>query len=200
MGEHPDNEPVWTVEGVVLAGGASRRMGRDKSLIPVGGVPMAVRVVAALQDGGCRSVRVIGGDTAALIALGLAAEPDAYPGEGPLGAIAAALASTSASAVLVAACDLAYLTPNTVRRLSAAAAGQPASVVSAFSTRREPLCAIWPRSAVSIVGEAFASGARAVAAAFDRLDVVEVPVDTADLRNLNQPSDLPELPTDHGIA
>ena len=34
----------------------------------------------------------------------------------------------------------------------------------------------------------------------DRLDVVEVPVDTADLRNLNQPSDLPELPTDHGIA
>ena len=44
------------------------------------------------------------------------------------------------------------------------------------------------------------SGARAVAAAFDRLDVIEVPVDTADLRNLNQPSDLPELPTDHGIA
>ena len=91
MGEHPDNEPVWTVEGVVLAGGASRRMGRDKSLIPIDGVPMAVRVVTALQDGGCRPVRVIGGDTAALIALGLAAEPDAYPGEGPLGAIAAVL-------------------------------------------------------------------------------------------------------------
>mgnify|MGYP003348694454 CR=1 FL=1 len=35
---------------------------------------------------------------------------------------------------------------------------------------------------------------------FDGLDVIDVSVPPADLRNLNQPSDLPELPTDHWVA
>ena len=48
--------------GAVLTGGLSARMGRDKALLRVDGVPMAVRVATALRAGGADPVAAIGGD------------------------------------------------------------------------------------------------------------------------------------------
>ena len=50
--------------GAVLCGGASRRMGTDKALVEVDGVPMAERVAGALHAGGCAPVVFVGGDGA----------------------------------------------------------------------------------------------------------------------------------------
>ena len=41
--------------GAVLCGGRSRRMGRDKALIEIGGVPLAMRVASAVRDAGIDS-------------------------------------------------------------------------------------------------------------------------------------------------
>ncbi len=43
---------------LILAGGASKRMGRDKATMIVEGVPMIVRVAHALRDAGCQSILV----------------------------------------------------------------------------------------------------------------------------------------------
>lgn len=67
--------------GAVLCGGASRRMGTDKALLAVGRQPMALRVTIALQMAGAQSVVAVGGDAAALGALGLRVVPDERPGE-----------------------------------------------------------------------------------------------------------------------
>jgi molybdopterin-guanine dinucleotide biosynthesis protein A len=79
------------VAGAVLMGGASRRMGRDKALVEVDGLPMASRVAAALTAAGCRSAVAVGGDAAVHARLGLSSVPDRWPGEGPLGAIVTVL-------------------------------------------------------------------------------------------------------------
>lgn len=112
--------------GAVLCGGASRRMGRDKALIEVGGRPMALRVAAALRAGGCAGAVAVGGDAPALAGLGLVPVADRWPGQGPLAGLAsAALALPAGSRLVLAPCDLLEPSPAAVRDLLAALAGAP---------------------------------------------------------------------------
>ena len=184
------------VAGAVLMGGASRRMGRDKALVEVDGLPMASRVAAALTAAGCRSVVAVGGDAAVHARLGLASVPDRWPGEGPLGAIVTVLGQLDgldADAAMVASCDLPWLDRATVDALIArfvAAAGSVDAVV-AHSDRLEPLCAVWARQAHQPLERLVLEGERAVHRALASLRVVTVQVDAAAVANVNSPADLP---------
>ncbi|MFP5019520.1 nucleotidyltransferase family protein [Pseudonocardia phyllosphaerae] len=67
--------------GLLLAGGAGRRMGTPKGLVQLHGRPLAVRAVHALRDGGCSPVTVVLGARAeavtdVLLRAGLGADPD----------------------------------------------------------------------------------------------------------------------------
>jgi molybdopterin-guanine dinucleotide biosynthesis protein A len=173
------------IAGVVLCGGASRRMGRDKSTLAIEGVPMARRVADALAAAGCDPVVAVGGDAKRLRAAGLEVVPDTYPGEGPLGGIVTALRWSPAPAVFVAACDLPWLQGPTV-----AAVAAPGQLAVAHTGRREPLCACWPVAVIGAVERAFAAGERSVYAVLAQLDVVDVTVPSAELRNVNTSDDL----------
>lgn len=175
--------------GAVLTGGRSRRMGTDKALLEIDGVPMAARVAAALAAGGCEPVAFIGGDGRALGGLGRRWHPDRWPDEGPLGGVLTALIELGGD-VLVAACDLAELDGATVAEVIAAAEGASADVVVARSTRLEPALARWSGHARPKVETRFAAGERALHRILGALTVVEVVVDAARMRNVNAPADL----------
>jgi molybdopterin-guanine dinucleotide biosynthesis protein A len=107
------------VAGAVLAGGASRRMGRPKEGLPLrDGRVMLAHTLEALR-GACGRVAVVG----ACAGASLEHEPavhhvrDERPGEGPLGGLVSLLASGLASGYLLAACDQPLLTPALLRRL-----------------------------------------------------------------------------------
>src|SRR5436190_11510610 len=95
---------AWSA--VVLTGGASRRMGRDKALLPVGGVAMAARVASALRKAGADDITCVGGDLDGLRALGLDAIEDEWPGEGPVAGLLAGMANATHDVVVFTACDL----------------------------------------------------------------------------------------------
>lgn len=176
--------------GAVLCGGASRRMGTDKALVAVDGVPMARRMVDVLTEARCRPVVAIGGNRAALDVLGLdQVMADEFPGDGPLGGILTAL-SLGAPAMVVA-CDLPRLTASTVVATIAALGDHDAAV--ARTDRAEPLCAIWSAAAAAVLRTRFAAGERAVHRAMDGLDIAWVAVPAAELRNVNTPGDLRRL-------
>ena len=182
--------------GVVLTGGASRRMGRNKALIELDGVPMARRVADALTGAGCGSVIAYGGDPVALEPLALPVQPDAHPGTGPLGGVLGALelfadADSYAEWVLVVACDLPALTALDLAAMVAAARSHPgADVVVARAGRIEPTCAVWSPAAIGALRELFDAGERAVHRAIEHLASIEVDVDRAAVRNINTPDDL----------
>ena len=170
-------------------------MGRDKALLVVNGSPMAARIGSTLTAAGCAPVAAIGGDRAALGALGLTVVPDRYPGEGPLGGVLAALHHFAAhDAVVITACDLPMLTAATVSAVLAGldAPGRRADVAMARTDRLQPLCAAWRPSAAATLAEAFHAGERRVHVAARDLVLVEVDVDAAELANVNTTGDLPQ--------
>jgi molybdopterin-guanine dinucleotide biosynthesis protein A len=181
---------VATVAGAVLCGGASRRMGSPKPLVPWDGVAMARRVADALSAGGCSSVRCVGGDPAVLAAIGLEVVADRWPGEGPLGGVLTALLDGADDAVLVAPCDTPLLLAATVSELVDRWRSGRADVVVARTDRVQPLCAVWDRAATASVSAAFAAGERSIRRLLPGLRVDEVAVEEVELRNVNTPADL----------
>jgi molybdenum cofactor guanylyltransferase len=110
------------VAGAVLAGGASRRMGRDKATLAVGGVELAS------------------------LALAVAARV-ADPGRGPLAALAAALGALDADHVLVLAGDHPGLRVELLAHLVALAGRAEAEAVACRrGSRLEPLVAVYRRA------------------------------------------------------
>ncbi|HRB03243.1 MAG TPA: molybdenum cofactor guanylyltransferase [Ilumatobacteraceae bacterium] len=176
--------------GAILCGGASRRMGRDKALVEVDGVAMVVRVANALRAAGCWPVFAVGGDQAALAALGVRVIADLYPGEGPVGGVITALGACDTADVVVVACDLPYLTIDTVHALVAASGVAPVTV--AVTDRVQPLCALWSREVLAALRVSFDGGERRLMALVDQFETVQVAANPQDLANLNAPGDLPQ--------
>ena len=76
--------------GVVLAGGLSRRLGRDKAVEPIGGEPLIQRVISRLSQVSSQTVVVVnepGRATALPIPDSATVAVDIYPNKGSLGGI-----------------------------------------------------------------------------------------------------------------
>jgi len=185
--------PDGAVLGVVLCGGASRRMGRPKPFVQVDGVAMARRVADALLAGGCSAVVAVGGDPEAIETIGLDTIPDGWPGEGPLGAVVTALETAGARGfvrLVVAPCDLPFVDPASVAGLLAV----EGDVVVAEADRVQPLLSAWSPTLAARLGAEFAGGERRILSVLDRLPTppVRVTVPAAVLVNVNGPGDLPQ--------
>ncbi len=127
--------------GVVLAGGGSRRMGRDKALLGWSGVTLAARAAGVLREL-CDEVVVAGPPR--LARRGLAPIADRYPGLGPLAGIHAGLERAAGRRVLVLACDLPLVPAALVRHLLAAAGGRRRGAWAvADGDRLQPTCGLY---------------------------------------------------------
>ena len=178
--------------GAVLCGGASRRMGTDKALVEVDGVPMAERVAGALHAGGCAPVVFVGGDGPLLARFERPTIADLWPGAGPLGGVLTALRSC-ATDVVVAACDLPFLDAAAVRAVlgvAADAADDAVDVVVATTGRLEPMLAWWSHRASALLLDQWTVGVRALHDAIATLGARTVAVDPAVMRNVNTVADL----------
>ena len=172
--------------GYILAGGASRRMGQDKALLADGAGPLLRRLgqVVASAAGNCTVVAPAG----RYEGLGLPVLPDYWPGEGPLGGILTALECTSAMWNLIVAVDMPLLNPEFLALLLAEARrGREAVVPANADGSLEPLCAVYPSTAVTGVRQFFAGGGRKVKDALHAIDFRTIAAPPRLLSNVNTP-------------
>ncbi|MEO6317819.1 MAG: NTP transferase domain-containing protein [Acidimicrobiales bacterium] len=186
--------------GVVLCGGESRRMGRDKAQILVKGVAMARRVSDALNAAGASEVWAVGGDAHALGRLGLGVVPDDRPGGGPLPATLTALSHAEADVVVVLACDLLHPSSHAVRTVVDALEAAGPDVLAAVPVVDGTLQwthAAWRRSARSSLEAAYDGGARSLKRGAIGLDLIQVHgLDPAAVADADTPDDLASSPMD----
>lgn len=178
----------------VLCGGRSSRMGRDKALLPVGGVAMARRVADALHVAGATEVTALGGDLVGLAAAGLRAVADESPGEGPFPATLHALDLAAQEVVLVLSCDLVAPDPAAFVRVVAALHADPAGdvAVPVADGHHQWTHAAWRRRTRPALLAARASGITSLRRASASLRLVELhDLPAAALADADVPGDLP---------
>lgn len=151
------------LKGLLLAGGHSRRMQRDKAALEYGGQGALERALALLQPlVGVVLVSIRADQAGDPSRAAHACLPDRIPDLGPIGGIHAALHADPTAAWLVLAIDLPFLDAATLQQLIAARA--PERVATAFLSshdgKTEPLCAIWEPAARAPLDAWIAAGQR----------------------------------------
>jgi molybdopterin-guanine dinucleotide biosynthesis protein A len=193
--------PATEVSGVVVCGGQSRRMGRDKARLEVAGETLLARVVRELSSVVGEVVLACGPEER-YADLGLPLALDGVEHGGPLAGIVAGLEAVRAPRALVVACDMPRLDARLLSALVARAEDEALDVCFLEGPGGiEPLCAVYGRRCLPAMRAALAAGRRQVRAflgeekglAVGRL--LESELDEALRRsepatNLNTPEDL----------
>jgi molybdopterin-guanine dinucleotide biosynthesis protein A len=194
------------VTGVVLAGGASRRMGRDKAFLELDGRSL-IDVVIERMIGVCAELLVVAGDAVSYVDLGVPVVTDRFRGVGVLGGLHAGLEAASNDLVLAVGCDMPFLNPALLRAFAGWAAGFDVAVL-----RRgrwvEPLHATYRRTCLPAMEAAIRSGERRIVSFFPEVrvryvtteEVAPIDPELRSLRNVNTPEEWAAVQAEQGGA
>jgi molybdenum cofactor guanylyltransferase len=180
---------------VILAGGRSSRMQRDKAFLPCRGTTLLERQVGLVRVLAPEEIFVSGRAGADYGALGLPVLLDRFTGLGPLAGVERALGEARSPLLLVLAVDLPDMTAAFLRGLQARCRAG-GGVAPRTRLGLEPLAAFYPTSMHPIATAMLREG-RAAMTEFIRRGVEAVlleewpcpPADEAHFRNWNDPED-----------
>jgi molybdopterin-guanine dinucleotide biosynthesis protein A len=187
--------------GLVLCGGRSRRMGRDKAVLALGGTTLIERAVGVLA-GIARETLIATGPEPRYPELGLECVLDRVADAGPLAGLEAGLARSRSEWTAALACDMPRVDARVIEILHDRAKERDLDACL-LATRRgvEPLCAVYRRTCLEPVRAALDAGERAMVSFHAGLRVETLPewVLPAELRerrvalNVNTLVDLVEV-------
>lgn len=166
-----ERAPCPAVSAIVLAGGQSKRLGRNKALLEVEGQPLVSRTIqklAALSD----DLLVVTSDPARYAPLGLPARlvSDERPGMGSLMGIYSGLRVARHTHALAVACDMPFLNLPLLRYMMPLADGHDV-VIPRLGGFFEPLHAIYGKSCLPFMAGLLEQGRRQIIAFFDHVRV-----------------------------
>ena len=186
-----------SVSAAIMAGGKSRRMGQDKAWIELDGEPLIKRVADVL--GQVADEVIVVANERRYASLGLRVVKDRYPDGGALGGIATGVGAAAHDTVLVAACDMPFLSAD-VWRVLLGHAGEADVVIPRVGGEYETLHALYTKACLPHMARALAENRLRVIAFFDEVRVLaieepELRAADPDLRsftNVNTPEELAE--------
>jgi molybdopterin-guanine dinucleotide biosynthesis protein A len=184
--------------GVIMAGGRSTRMGRDKALLQTkGGHTLLQHAANTLRAAGAAEVIVSTARARAYDLPDTREVYDALQNCGPIAGLCACLDAAAENLCLVLAVDLPAMTASYLRAMLTRAK-EDCGVLPVLAGSFEPLCAIYPKSALDVVVQAVKSGDYSLQRLLSTLELrglatrMEIsPHDRLLFANWNTPQDLP---------
>lgn len=155
------------IAGVILAGGESKRMGRDKATLEFSGdslIKKTVRLFKSLFP----TVIVISKETEHLKDLGCPVIEDILPDRGAMIGILTAFSHTDEEAIFVAACDMPFLNEEVISHIISEGAGFDV-VLPVVAGKKHPLHALYSRASSELMSETFREGKKSLNAFIDSL-------------------------------
>jgi molybdenum cofactor guanylyltransferase len=189
---------ILQLTGFVLAGGASRRMGRPKAALILDGQTMLVRQAHLLAQVAGR-VAVVGSRPENMVDLDVPMIPDELPSRGPLGGVYTGLLRTRSEYNLFLGCDLPFVSRRLLGYLAERAIeyGADATVPESSDGRLQTLCALYRRRARRVVRASLEAGDNKLRSFFPKVicqmipwrDLVRVGFLPSVFDNMNTPTD-----------
>lgn len=180
----------------IQAGGQSSRMGRDKAMLRLNGVPLIERVlrqVVGLGD----ELLITTNDMDRYSYLGVRLVSDAHPGAGALHGLLTALQAARHEQVLIVGCDMPFLSRPLLLHL-VNQAELALVVVPMHDGEFEPLLAIYSKACIPAIEQSIACGKRRMISFFPQIELMTVDEQTLaqldpqglSFFNVNTPEDL----------
>ncbi|HCO62891.1 MAG TPA: hypothetical protein DIT49_05795 [Clostridiales bacterium] len=175
----------------IMLGGLSRRMGRDKALVELGGKTLLERAISRWQGYGAGIQLSVGAAERRVLAPnGIPAIPDVYPERGPLAGVHAGLRACPTPLLLVVGVDSPYHTYAQADALLEAIGTADAAVYTLEGVR-QPLFGLYHQRCMSPAETLLLNGDNRMASLLDWVHTVELDTQEADtFRSLATPDDL----------
>ncbi len=182
----------------IIAGGQSRRMGRDKAFVELGGATLIERVIQRSADLGQAETILITNKPADYAHLGLPMHRDAMPDKGSLGGIYTALLQAASEYVLVLACDMPFVNPDLLRFMIAQLDADTDIVVPRVAGYPQALHAIYRTICIQPIRAQLAASRLKIIRFYDQMRVryldeaeyAEFDAGSRSFANLNTPAEL----------
>ena len=186
---------VGGITGIILAGGMSRRMGRNKALLDLGGRPMIAVIVERLQTL-ADEIIIVADDRELYAPFAEKRVADVFAGVGTLGGVHAGLQAATYDLGVVVGCDMPFLNPQ-VLAWFIEAAEEADAVVLQQGAWLEPLHAVYRRCCLPVIELAIRAGERRAYAICDELrvryvapaEITHLDPDLRSFRNVNTPEE-----------
>jgi molybdopterin-guanine dinucleotide biosynthesis protein A len=190
------SHPSPDITGVILAGGQSRRMGRNKALMTLGDVRLIDRVVETMQHV-CTDLLMVTNTPEVYADLRLPMVGDVWPDKGSLGGIYSALYHAATPYCLVVACDMPFLQTSVLQYLVSQIETYDV-VMPEVDGEQQPLHAIYGRACLQPIAQRLEANRLKIVGFLPDVKVRTVTADELrpldpDLRafqNLNTPEDM----------
>jgi len=161
------------VSGVALAGGRSKRLGRNKAIEKIGDQSLIERVVGKLSQVTSETVVVVAEESKAAdlnLPPWVRTAADLYPGTGSLGGIFTGLSAVKGNYGVVVACDMPFLNVDLIRFMLDIVSDYDA-VVPRLQGRPEPLHAVYSKSCVGPIERCLQADQLKIAIFFEQINV-----------------------------
>ncbi len=176
---------------IIMAGGQSRRMGIDKSMMSIKGQSI-IEVICEQLRGSFDEILISANQVDKFAFLGFKVVPDKVPERGPLMGIASALEASSNEYNFIVACDIPKINLSCVNKMFTEAFEGRADIVVPVTGKEkyEPLFAIYRKSTLEVINKMLSSGKNKITDIFTLCTVKYIEMNDADwLINLNTIAD-----------